>query len=315
MRPPPSSATPRARSPPPASPEPSPSTTPPRSSPCAARRCANSPATAAWPVSSSPGPGPRTRRGHTRPRRRRRQRPALRRRLRRPAALDTLLAACEADGVRARRVPVDYASHSPQVERLRDRILQVLDGLRPRASAVPLYSTVTGELLDTTTMDAAYWYESLRRPVRFDQTVGLLLDLGHDLFTETSPHPVLTAGIQDRIEENGARAATAATLRRDEGGADRSSPPWPTPGPAAPTSTGPTSSPRCAATPSGDPAPCPPTPSSGSATGGGPRPPPRHRRRGGGFWDAVDRGDLTALADLLGVDTADGARSATCCPP
>ncbi|WP_156107488.1 acyltransferase domain-containing protein, partial [Streptomyces violaceusniger] len=31
-------------------------------------------------------------------------------------ALDELVAACEADGVRARRVPVDYASHSAQVE-------------------------------------------------------------------------------------------------------------------------------------------------------------------------------------------------------
>ncbi|MGW2621176.1 acyltransferase domain-containing protein, partial [Streptomyces sp. NPDC001500] len=33
-----------------------------------------------------------------------------------PDALDELLAACEADGVRARRVPVDYASHTAHVE-------------------------------------------------------------------------------------------------------------------------------------------------------------------------------------------------------
>ncbi|WP_442813645.1 acyltransferase domain-containing protein [Streptomyces sp. NBC_01754] len=34
-------------------------------------------------------------------------------------ALDTLIAACEQRGIRARRVPVDYASHSPQMEQLR----------------------------------------------------------------------------------------------------------------------------------------------------------------------------------------------------
>ncbi|KJK54729.1 acyltransferase domain-containing protein, partial [Saccharothrix sp. ST-888] len=43
-----------------------------------------------------------------------------------PAALEELLSSCEADGVRARRVPVDYASHSAQVESIRTELLDVL---------------------------------------------------------------------------------------------------------------------------------------------------------------------------------------------
>ncbi|WP_234332502.1 acyltransferase domain-containing protein, partial [Streptomyces sp. NRRL F-5650] len=35
-------------------------------------------------------------------------------------ALDALLAECEAAGVRARRIAVDYASHSAQVDALND---------------------------------------------------------------------------------------------------------------------------------------------------------------------------------------------------
>jgi acyl transferase domain-containing protein len=35
-------------------------------------------------------------------------------------ALDELLAACEAEGVRARRIPVDYAAHSAQVQEIRE---------------------------------------------------------------------------------------------------------------------------------------------------------------------------------------------------
>ena len=37
-----------------------------------------------------------------------------------PAALDELVAECEADDVRARRIAVDYASHSVQVDAIRD---------------------------------------------------------------------------------------------------------------------------------------------------------------------------------------------------
>ncbi|GDY53723.1 hypothetical protein SVIO_043460 [Streptomyces violaceusniger] len=61
-----------------------------------------------------------------------------------PEALDELIAACEADEVRARRVPVDYASHSAQVELLREELLELLAPVEPRAAEVPFLSTVTG---------------------------------------------------------------------------------------------------------------------------------------------------------------------------
>src|SRR6185312_439171 len=48
-----------------------------------------------------------------------------------PRALDALIAACEADGVRAKRIPVDYASHSAQVEEIRDELLNVLAPITP----------------------------------------------------------------------------------------------------------------------------------------------------------------------------------------
>ncbi|WP_331386685.1 acyltransferase domain-containing protein, partial [Saccharothrix sp. ST-888] len=79
-----------------------------------------------------------------------------------PAALEELLASCEADGVRARRVPVDYASHSAQVESIRTELLDVLKDVTQQAGRVPLLSTVTGELVDGSGMDAEYWYTNLR---------------------------------------------------------------------------------------------------------------------------------------------------------
>ncbi|WP_344123649.1 type I polyketide synthase, partial [Streptomyces blastmyceticus] len=138
-----------------------------------------------------------------------------------PEALDALLAAWETDGVRARRIPVDYASHSPQVEAVRERVVGELEGIAPRPAEIPFYSTVTGGLIDTTGLDATYWYTNLRQTVRFDETVHALLDDGFGHFVETSAHPVLTVGLQEIFEETTSGAVATATLRRDEGGPER----------------------------------------------------------------------------------------------
>ncbi|MFH8979072.1 SDR family NAD(P)-dependent oxidoreductase, partial [Streptomyces sp. NPDC017890] len=137
------------------------------------------------------------------------------------AGLDALLAGCEADEVRARRIPVDYASHSVHVEAIREELLDVLAGLEPRASEVPFFSTVTADWLDTSVMDAEYWYTNLRQTVRFEEATRALAEQGHRFFVETSAHPVLTVGVQQTLEDAGVDAAVLGTLRRDEGGLDR----------------------------------------------------------------------------------------------
>ncbi|MFJ1797217.1 acyltransferase domain-containing protein, partial [Kitasatospora griseola] len=131
-------------------------------------------------------------------------------------ALDELLAACEADGIRARRLPVNYAAHSAQVEAIREQLLTELADIAPQSARVPFYSTVTGEEIDTSVLDAGYWYRNLREPVLFDRTVRLLLAAGSDpVFVEISPHPVLTPA----LEEHEAGVVTG-TLRRDHGTPD-----------------------------------------------------------------------------------------------
>ncbi|WP_433549297.1 type I polyketide synthase [Streptomyces sp. CA-294286] len=138
-----------------------------------------------------------------------------------PDALDDLLAACARDGVRAKRIPVDYASHSAQVARIEDELLSLLAPVAPRASRIPFYSTVTGTPIDTTVLDGAYWFANLRGTVEFEQATRALLDVGHRVFVEVGPHPVLTTGVQETIEVTGSAAVATGTLRRDEGGTDR----------------------------------------------------------------------------------------------
>ncbi|WP_198533362.1 type I polyketide synthase, partial [Streptomyces sp. AcH 505] len=138
-----------------------------------------------------------------------------------PEALDGLSVELTGEEVRVRRVAVDYASHSAQVEDLRGELLDVLGPVRPRVSEVPFFSTVTGEWLDTEEMDAGYWFRNLRQRVRFADSVRDLLDGGHRAFVEVSSHPVLTMSVQDMIDDSGEPAVATGTLRRDTGGVSR----------------------------------------------------------------------------------------------
>ena len=142
------------------------------------------------------------------------------------AALEELAAACESDGIRARPVPVDYASHGPQVEAIRPEILAALAPVTPGPAAVPMVSAMTGEWLEGPEAGAGYWYDSLRAPVEFARAVRALTGAGHRMFVEVSPHPVLTAAITETTEAAASAPGQPApvvtgTLRRDDGGPRR----------------------------------------------------------------------------------------------
>ncbi|MGC9382696.1 type I polyketide synthase, partial [Streptomyces sp. MH13] len=136
-------------------------------------------------------------------------------------ALDELLASCEADGVRARRIAVDYASHSAQVGLLRDELAELLAPITPGEAQVPFLSTVTGEWVSGPELDGGYWFRNLRQTVELEQAVRTLLEQGFGVFIESSPHPVLTVGLEETVEDAGREAAVLGSLRRDEGGLER----------------------------------------------------------------------------------------------
>ncbi|ORW85804.1 type I polyketide synthase [Mycobacterium sherrisii] len=137
-------------------------------------------------------------------------------------ALDELMRRCESTDIRARRIDVDYASHSAQVEPIREPLTQALAGIAPRSSPVTFISTVTGEPIDTADLDADYWYRSIRQTVQFEQALRTAGGAGYQVFIESSPHPVLIAGIEDTIAtRNTMEPVVIPTLGRDDGGLDR----------------------------------------------------------------------------------------------
>ncbi|TDV37800.1 type I polyketide synthase [Actinophytocola oryzae] len=138
-----------------------------------------------------------------------------------PAELAELAAGWAADGVRNRTIPVDYASHSEHIAASRPGLLTALAGITPGVARIPFWSTVTGRPMDTRELDPDYWYRNLRQTVRLDQVTGELMDRGHRTFVEVSPHPVLTAAIEETAQDRDAEVVVLDTLRRGEGGPDR----------------------------------------------------------------------------------------------
>ena len=133
------------------------------------------------------------------------------------AALDELAARYQGR-VRTRRVEIGYASHCASVDPIRDAFLSELGEVRSCSGQTPLYSTVTSTVVDGERLDAAYWFENIRRPVRFADAITALLAAGSSLFIDVSPHPVLADGIAGTAEAVDVEATICTTLRRHDGG-------------------------------------------------------------------------------------------------
>ena len=133
-----------------------------------------------------------------------------------PAPLEELLAELGGSGVFCRRVDVDYASHCAQVEPLLDPLREALRDVAPREPEVPFHSSVGGDRAPGSLLDAGYWAENLRRPVRFWPRVAELMEAEHDVFLELSPHPLLLGAIGEAAEHAGQPVSVLGSLRRDE---------------------------------------------------------------------------------------------------
>jgi myxalamid-type polyketide synthase MxaE and MxaD len=133
-----------------------------------------------------------------------------------PSALAAILEQLQSRDIFCRMVKVDFASHSPQMDPLREDLLQALKGIQPRAESLPIYSTVTGQLSHGFQFDPVYWAKNMREPVLFSNAIQRLLEDGHDIFLEISPHPTLLSAIQQGCQHFDREGTVLPSLRRNE---------------------------------------------------------------------------------------------------
>ncbi|MEV0590095.1 type I polyketide synthase [Nonomuraea cavernae] len=132
-----------------------------------------------------------------------------------PEALGEITRDLDQRGVFHRTVQVAFASHSPQVDGLRQDLLRELRDLRPAAPDVPIWSTVLDRFADGAELDAGYWVGNLRGPVRFASAVSRVAAAAPTVFVEVSPHPILAGSIGDCLRHHGLPGSAVASLRRD----------------------------------------------------------------------------------------------------
>jgi acyl transferase domain-containing protein len=131
-------------------------------------------------------------------------------------ALDVVLSMLGKMGIPCQRAEGDVALNSPQMDPLRDDLREALRNLNPRdTTKIPMYSTVTGEKVRGPELDGTYWVENLCEPVLFSSTTQRLIDTGHTVFVEVSPHPVLLSAVEENLRDKRVDGAVIASLRRE----------------------------------------------------------------------------------------------------
>lgn len=137
------------------------------------------------------------------------------------AAITDWVEALDAEGIFARVLDVDFASHCFQMDPLLAPFREGLDGLAPDAVRIPMHSTVDGETKSGAELDADYWVRNLRSAVALDLAVERATEAGGEIFLELSAHPTLSRALGECAGAAGRSIHFVGSLMRDTADAER----------------------------------------------------------------------------------------------
>ncbi|MEU1792623.1 acyltransferase domain-containing protein, partial [Streptomyces sparsogenes] len=138
-----------------------------------------------------------------------------------PADQVTAIAAAWADkGRKTKALTVSHAFHSPLMEPVLQQFEQAVSGVVFHPPTLPLISTLTGAPADEDIATPAYWARQIRQPVQFAPAVTHLAP-GTGVFLELGPDPVLATATQHTLDHGhgagaGPRPSAWAVLSRKQ---------------------------------------------------------------------------------------------------
>ena len=113
-----------------------------------------------------------------------------------------------------RFLDVDVAYHSPQMETIKQELLSDLATINPQSARYPLYSTVTGNRIESNMLNADYWWRNVRESVCFCDGIQSLIEEGFVNFLEIGPHPVLAHSVKEIATELNTKVNLISSLNR-----------------------------------------------------------------------------------------------------
>lgn len=127
-------------------------------------------------------------------------------------AIETLSAALGRAGIRARRLRINAALHSPAVAAVVTPLRTAAENVPSAPATLPLYSTRTGRL--TRSLDAEHWARHLREPVLFAAALQAATAAAPTIFVQVGPGSSLAALARGNASAN--LTAALSTLAEPE---------------------------------------------------------------------------------------------------
>ncbi|MFM0007016.1 SDR family NAD(P)-dependent oxidoreductase [Paraburkholderia dipogonis] len=131
-----------------------------------------------------------------------------------PEGLEAIGASFAASGSFFQLLDLDYAFHSSRMDAIEPVVREGLADLTPRESTKRYVSTVTGDTLSGTALDADYWWRNIREPVRFGEALTRLADAGVRVFIEIAPHSILRHYVKQTLTSLSLAGEVVPTLKR-----------------------------------------------------------------------------------------------------
>ncbi|WP_429349201.1 SDR family NAD(P)-dependent oxidoreductase [Paraburkholderia sp. Clong3] len=131
-----------------------------------------------------------------------------------PEDLEAIGASLAANGSFFQLLDLDYAFHSSRMDAIEPVVRAGLADLAPREGTKRYVSTVTGDTLAGTSLDAGYWWRNIREPVRFGEALTRLADTGVSVFIEIAPHSILRHYVKQTLASLNLAGEVVPTLKR-----------------------------------------------------------------------------------------------------
>jgi len=129
-------------------------------------------------------------------------------------ALQSIEEQFEEKGLFFRLLDLDYAFHSPSMDPVENIIKENLKSLELSRNDLDFYSTVAGDKISSSDLNADYWWQNIRKPVLFADAINQLIEDEYQIFLEIGPHPVLRSYINECSRDKDQEIASISTVKR-----------------------------------------------------------------------------------------------------